>query len=260
MRERPGQRCLSSGVTSRWRPTRDSTGWKCLQNTLTHWQRKTPLHSCFPAIVCRASSVCMFILHLFIVFHVIFFLFHFISFFFNYFFFQHGTAVERLDTPGWVIVQLNLYLAAEVGEQLSGTKEELSGAEAPIALQRYPPETKTLLFRNRCWKGRGRGTSTCFVLSPFWGVHSPILYCRYDADTWLVSWQSSHPSSRIRLVSKQDCSYNQILIFWGSLKVSNDLIVLCCGNRKCSINSTLLLVGQLGGKVAQWAASNTPKY
>lgn len=72
MRERPGQRCLSSEPASRWRPTRDSTGWKCLQNTLTHWQRKTPPHSCFPAIVCRVPCACIFIWHLFITFYVIF--------------------------------------------------------------------------------------------------------------------------------------------------------------------------------------------
>lgn len=28
------------------------TGGKCSQKTLSHWQRETPLHSCFPAIVC----------------------------------------------------------------------------------------------------------------------------------------------------------------------------------------------------------------
>lgn len=82
-----------------------------------------------------------------------FFLFNFISFFFFFFsllFFQHSTAVERLDTPGGVIAQLSLYLAAEMEEQLSRTKEELSGAKAPIALQHYPSEGKTLLFRKRC--------------------------------------------------------------------------------------------------------------
>lgn len=56
MRERLGQHCLQSRY-SRWRPTRDLTGWKCLQNTLTNWQRKTPLHSCFPAIVCTGADL-----------------------------------------------------------------------------------------------------------------------------------------------------------------------------------------------------------
>lgn len=61
---------------SRWRPSRDPTGWKCLQNTLTHWQRKTGLHSCFPAIVCAAPSACIFVWCLFIIFYVIFSLFY----------------------------------------------------------------------------------------------------------------------------------------------------------------------------------------
>lgn len=189
MRERPGQRCLSSEPASRWRPTRDSTGWKCLQNTLTHRQRKTPLHSCFPAIVCRASSVCIFILHLFIMLYVTFFPISFLLFF-N--FLQQVAAVESLDAPGWAVVQLSLYLAALMEEQLSRTKEELSGAKAPIALQRCPSEEKPLLFRNQCWKAMRAGVLLPALFSLPCRVHSPILYCRYDADT-LVGVMAKQP-------------------------------------------------------------------
>ena len=123
MRERPGQRCLSSEPASRWRPTRDSTGWKCLQNTLTHWQRKTPLHSCFPAIVCRPSSVRIFVLHLFIIFHVIFFSGLFLFFFFFSFFFLACHCSREVGHPR----ESRSTAQPSFGSSDGGTAEQLKG-------------------------------------------------------------------------------------------------------------------------------------
>lgn len=83
MRERPGQRCLSSGVTSRWRPTRDSTGWKCLQNTLTEENTAALLLSSY----CVQSFFCVYFYFAFI--YCISCNFFSISFYFFFFFFSH---------------------------------------------------------------------------------------------------------------------------------------------------------------------------
>lgn len=176
MRERPGQRCLWSEPASRWRPTRDPTGWKCLQNTLTHWQRKTRLHSCFPAIVCTASSVCIFILCLFIKFYVIFPLLYFLrkkkkekkNF----------TALECLDIPGWVVVQFSLYLAALMEEQLNRTKEEFrhKSTDCPPAL---PFGRKNCSLEKQC--GQGYSYLVCSLsVSESPQPYSVLqLWCRY---------------------------------------------------------------------------------
>lgn len=286
MRERPGQSCLSSEPASRWRPTRDSTGWKCLQNTLTHWQRKTPLHSCFPAIVCRASCVCIFILHLFIMFHVTFFPISFLLFFLIFF------AASRCSwEPGRPRVSCST-AQPSFGSTDGGTAEQDKGRVIGRKSTNCPPALpfgrKTTAVQKPMLKSNvGRGISTCFVLPPLQSPqpHSVLqIWCRYfgrhhgKAATLAVKhrnppqptllcaewrqtgWWYSLPLSRIRPVSKQDCSYNQIWTCWSPLKVSKNHIVSYCGNRNGSnYHPAPLAVRQLGGKAAWWAASTAPK-
>lgn len=189
MRERPGQRCLWSEPASRWRPTRDPTGWKCLQNTLTHWQRKTRLHSCFPAIVCTASSVCIFILCLFIKFYVIFPLLYFLR--------KKKKKKKKLHSTG-VLGHPRLSCSTVqplFGSIDGGTAEQDKGRVQ--AQKHWLPSSATLrkeklLFRKTMWAGVF--LPGLFSLSV---RESTALFCSPTMMQILqeVSWHCSHPSS-----------------------------------------------------------------